>query len=79
VQLVMRPSVWLLAVGAVMGTFAGVVIVTVLHSEFTGLAPLDLTVVVPAALLIGAVVVAAAWVPARRAAAIEPASALKHN
>jgi len=77
VQLVMRPSLWLLAVGGVIGSLTGVMAARVLHSEFTGLAPLDLTVVLPAALLVGAVVVVAAWWPARRAVSIEPASALK--
>jgi ABC-type antimicrobial peptide transport system permease subunit len=49
----------------------------VMHAAFIGLAPIDLEVVVPAAVIVGLVVVAAAWWPARRAASVEPASALK--
>ena len=79
VQLVMRPSVRLAAGGAAFGTIAGTAIAKTLQSELTGLAPIDLRVVAPAALLLGAVVVAAAWLPARRAAWIEPASALKRD
>ncbi|HYN06251.1 MAG TPA: ADOP family duplicated permease [Vicinamibacterales bacterium] len=79
VRLVMRPSVWLLAAGAVLGCVAGVGLATALYSNFLGLAPIDLTVVVPAAVLLGAVVLAGAWLPARRAATVEPASALKQS
>ncbi len=79
VQLVMRPSVRLAVAGGVFGIIAGTAIAKTLQSEFTGLAPIDLRVVAPAALLLGAVVVAAAWLPARRAASIEPASALKRD
>ena len=76
-RLVMRPSLWLLAVGAPIGTIAGAAIATVMHSEFLGLAPLELAVVVPAIAVLVPVVIVAAWLPARRALAIEPAAALK--
>jgi predicted permease len=79
VQLLMRPSAWLVGVGAVLGCGVGVVAAEILHAEIVGLAPLDLSVVMPAALLVGAVVVIAVWLPARRAVAIEPAAALKQN
>jgi ABC-type antimicrobial peptide transport system permease subunit len=77
VQLVMRPSIRLAGAGAVLGIAAGAAIAKTLQSEFTGLAPIDLTLVIPAAAVLAAVVLAAAWLPARRAASIEPASALK--
>jgi len=77
IRLVMRPSLWLLGIGAAIGCVAGIVVTKALYSSFLGLAPIDLTVVVPAAILVAVVVVAAAWLPARRAASIEPASALK--
>jgi ABC-type antimicrobial peptide transport system permease subunit len=76
-RLVRRPSLWLLAVGAPIGTIAGAAIATVMHSEFLGLAPLELAVVVPAIAVLVPVVIVAAWLPARRALAIEPAAALK--
>jgi ABC-type antimicrobial peptide transport system permease subunit len=76
-RFVMRPCLWLLAAGLVMGSAAGTLAATALQSEFLGLAPIDVKVVAPAVLLLGAVAVAAAWLPARRATAIEPASALK--
>ena len=76
-RLVMRPSLWLLAVGAPIGAIAGAAIATVMHSEFLGQAPLELAVVVPAIAVLVPVVIVAAWLPARRALAIEPAAALK--
>ena len=76
-RLVMRPGLWLLATGATTGCAVGVAAARTLHSSFTGLAPLDLTIVVPAAAVLAPVVVIAAWLPARRALRHEPASALK--
>ena len=77
-RLVMRPSLWLVAIAAIVGSVAGVLIAQAMHASFLGLAPIDLRVVPPAAGLVAAVVAVAAWWPARRAASIEPASALKH-
>jgi ABC-type antimicrobial peptide transport system permease subunit len=76
-RLVMRPSLWLFAAGGAAGCAAGVVMAKMLHAEFLGLGPIDLRAVVPAVLLLGLVVVFAAWIPARRATTIEPASLLR--
>ena len=78
VGLMMRPSLWLLAVGTVIGCGAGIAAAGVLHAEFTGLAPIQFGAAIPAAVLLVIVVALAAWLPARRAASIEPASALKN-
>jgi predicted permease len=75
--LVMKPSLWLLAVGSVVGCAAGAIAAKAMYSSFLGLAPIDLRLVIPAAALTMVIVLLAAWLPARRAAAIEPASALK--
>ncbi len=79
VQLIMRPSLWLLTSGAVIGCVAGAVAANALQAEFTGLIPIDLWVAVPAAVVVAAIVATAAWLPARRAARIEPAAALKQS
>jgi predicted permease len=79
VQLVMRPSLLLLAAGVVMGGLGGVVASRVLESEFLGLAPVTWTAMIPLALIFAAVAATAAWVPARRAGTIEPAAALRQN
>jgi ABC-type antimicrobial peptide transport system permease subunit len=78
-RLVMRPSLWLLAIGAPIGCAAGMIAATALHSTFLGLAPLDLRVALPAVAALTPVVVLAAWLPARRAIATEPAAALKQS
>ena len=77
VGLVMRPSLWLLGIGGVAGCAAGVAIAKTIHSEFLGLAPIHLSVVIPGAAVLTTIVVAASWLPARRAASVEPATALK--
>jgi cell division protein FtsX len=77
--LVMRPSLHLLAFGGAIGCGAGILIAQTLHATIGGLAPLALADVVPVAGLIAIVVIAAAWLPARSAASIEPASALKQS
>jgi ABC-type antimicrobial peptide transport system permease subunit len=69
----------LLAVGGAVGLVAGIVVARALHAEVGGLAPIDLTDVLPAAAVLALVVMAAAWMPARRATSIEPASALKQS
>jgi predicted permease len=79
VGLMMRPSLWLLAVGTAIGCGAGVAAAGVLRAEFTGLAPIQFAIAIPAAALLVVVVATAAWLPARRAASIEPASALKQS
>ena len=79
VTIVMRPSLRLLAIGALLGTGAGAVVAKAMHSSFLGLAPIDLTVVAPGAAVLTVVVGVAAWLPARRAASIEPAAALKRS
>lgn len=76
VRLVMRPSLWLLAIGAVAGSAAGLAGAAALHASFIGLAPLDPLVVIPAGSVLGIVVLAAAWFPARRAISAEPSAAL---
>ena len=78
-QFVMRPSLWLFATGGTIGCGAGVMAANVLHSAFLGLAPINPIAVVPVAALLGLIVVVAAWVPARRAIAIQPAMLLRQQ
>ena len=78
-RLVTRPSLRLLAVGGAIGLAAGILVAQALHAEVGGLAPIDLMDVLPAAAVLALVVMAAAWLPARRATSIEPASALKQS
>ena len=79
VQLVMRPSLWLLGIGGAIGCVAGYVGANIIQSAFPEVEPMNPIVVVPTALLLVAVVAIGSWIPARRAVAIEPASALKQS
>jgi len=77
--LIMRPSVLLVAAGVVFGAAVGVGAATILHSEIIGLAPIEFAAALPVALIFMAIAAAAAWLPARRATAIEPAAALRQQ
>jgi predicted permease len=76
-RLVLRPSVAFLAIGGSLGIILGIGAARVLHANFPELAPADLRLTVPAGAALAAIVLIAAWLPARRATRIEPASALK--
>ena len=78
-QLIMRPSVLLVAAGVVFGAAVGVGAATILHSEIIGLAPIEFAAALPVALIFMAIAAAAAWLPARRATTIEPAAALRQQ
>ena len=78
-QLIMRPSVLLVAAGVVFGAAVGAGAATILHSEIIGLAPIEFAAALPVALIFMAIAAAAAWLPARRATAIEPAAALRQQ
>ena len=79
VNLVMREAAWMLAVGVVVGLIAtwtgGRVIGTLLY----GVEPTDPLSVVAAVLVLVAVSLFAAWLPARRASSVDPIRALRYE
>jgi len=77
VAMLLKPAVLLISAGAVLGTGAGWTAASVLQSEFVGLAPLELSAGLPAIAAMLVVAVAAAWLPARRAAQVDPIAALR--
>jgi ABC-type antimicrobial peptide transport system permease subunit len=77
VQLVLRPALILIAVGAVLGSAIGLTAGTVLQSEFVGLAGLEPATGLPVIVAMGVIAAAAALLPARRVARIDPITALR--
>src|SRR5690606_8523216 len=57
--------------GITLGTIAALALTRVLRSQLFGIAPHDPTTFVAVPLLLGAVALLAAWIPARRAAAVD--------
>jgi ABC-type antimicrobial peptide transport system permease subunit len=79
VQLVVRPAVTLIAAGALGGCAIGVTVAIALQSEFVGLAKVEPVAAVPVVLALGIVAAAAAVIPARRAARVDPINALREQ
>ena len=63
--------------GAVLGLLAAVATTRVLASVLYGVSPTDLPTFVVIVVLLGAVALLACWVPARRAARVNPIEALR--
>jgi predicted permease len=77
IRLIARPAILLIAAGSIAGTALGVVTAWVMESSFTGLNPLNPLVGLPIAALMAVVALAAAWLPAKRAARVDPIAALR--
>ena len=77
VRLVVGGALRMTAAGVVLGLAGGVVASRLLASMLYGVTPIDLPTYVGAPLIIFGVGVLASWLPARRAARVDPASALR--
>ena len=78
-RLIVMESLTLAAVGCVFGAFGVIAISRLARSILFGIAPQDpITLVTTAAVLI-VVVLAASWLPARRAARIDPTTAIRSS
>ncbi|MGO4879870.1 MAG: FtsX-like permease family protein [Bryobacteraceae bacterium] len=69
----------LAAGGLAAGTIGDLVLVRFLKSMLFGIQPFDIPALAGAALLLGSVAMLAAWLPARRAARIDPMEALREE
>ena len=78
-RMVMRDSLALVAAGAVLGIPAAVLLARTLKSQLIGVTATDLPTTGGALAILLALAMLAAWLPARRAAAIEPTSALREE
>ncbi|MPY89081.1 MAG: FtsX-like permease family protein [Luteitalea sp.] len=77
VPLVVRQGLWITSVGIVSGLLAALGLTRLLASLLYGVAPLDPLTFASVAIALAAVTVVACWLPARRAARIDPLLALR--
>ena len=76
-RLVLRDGGRLVGLGLLVGALAFVVFGRVLASQVYGVGPRDLLTIVSGGALLAAVALIACWLPARRAAQVDPVSALR--
>lgn len=76
-RLVLRQAVRLVAIGAAAGLALTIPITYTLRSLFIGVSPLDPVAYVPMLIALAVIAVLASFVPARRAANVDPVSAIR--
>ena len=77
--MILRESTWLAGVGVAAGAAAALVLCRLLRSMLYGIRPDDPATMVGGVAILLAVALAASWIPARRAAGVEPFEALRHE
>jgi predicted permease len=77
VTMVLGDSLWLVAIGALAGLPGAYAVGLALENSLYGLEPADPVTAVVALAVLAAVAALAAWLPARRAAGIDPMAALR--
>jgi predicted permease len=77
VTMVLREASWLSAMAVAIGIAASLVLGRLLESMLFGIAPDDPATLCGAAILLMTVALAASWIPARRAASVQPMDALR--
>ncbi len=77
--LVLRQCLALVAAGLAAGTAAAATLSELVESLLFGVQPADPAMLAISAALLGAVALLAAWIPARRAAAVDPVRALRYE
>jgi ABC-type antimicrobial peptide transport system permease subunit len=77
--MILRESGWLAFSGVVVGVGAALALTRLVKSMLFGVQPWDPATLVAGALLLLTVALAASWIPARRAAGVQPMDALRHE
>jgi predicted permease len=79
ISMFLREGIRLTSVGVAVGLVLSAGAVQVLSSMFLGVSPIDFLIYFAIAALLAAVAALAAWLPARRAAAVDPMVALRND
>src|SRR6266568_684885 len=77
--MVLKESLLLLAIGTAVGIPASLAASRVIQAGLYGVSPFDPMTLVTAVLIISAVILGAAWLPAQRATQIDPMVALRYE
>jgi ABC-type antimicrobial peptide transport system permease subunit len=77
--LVMARGLWQIAAGVVLGLAAGIPIARIMASLPIGVSPSDPAVFFTVASVLASVGIFACWLPARRAAALDPVKAIRYE
>jgi ABC-type antimicrobial peptide transport system permease subunit len=77
--MVLRESLLLLVTGIAIGVPATLAVTRLVRSQLFGLSPFDVATVSTAVMMIAAVILLAAYMPARRAAKVDPMVALRYE
>jgi ABC-type antimicrobial peptide transport system permease subunit len=77
--MILRESTWLALAGVVVGVGAALLLTRLVNSMLYGIQPNDPLTIVGGVTILLAVALAASWIPARRAAAVQPMEALRHE
>ena len=79
VGMVLRDSLWMVGSGVIIGLPCAYAIGRLLKTALFGLEPLDFWTAALSLIALLVVALAAAWIPARRAARIDPMAALREE
>jgi predicted permease len=77
--MILRESTGLAIAGVVLGVAAALLLTRLVKSMLYGIEPWDPLTMVGGVVILQAVAVAASWIPARRAAGVQPMEALRHE
>jgi len=77
--MVLRESTWLTLAGIAAGVGGALACTRLVQSMLYGVRPNDPTTIVAGMAVLIAVALAATWIPARRAAGVQPMKALRHE
>jgi cell division protein FtsX len=79
IGMILREGLVLMMVGLMVGLTAGLMAAKVLARIFNGVSPIDPISIVVTVILLGAVALLASYIPARRAAKVDPMVALRYE